>query len=196
MVRLKTAMILSCFAVSAQLAAPRSAAQAPSSPVEVPIREVDLTDGTRRYSVLIEVDGHPIDAGLDTGSIGLRVLPGVVDPGAAKDVGPVQRYSYGVGTTVEGPVTRTEVSVGGLHKSARWQAIRAIGCSAGRPDCPAARGERRKFGIQGDGLAGEGFRAILGVGLGLRTCPILSKRLARAAGSSNYPDRAKFQAGA
>jgi len=165
MVRQKITIILSCLAGSAQLAAPPSAAQTQSVSVQVPIREVDLSDETRRYVVTIDVDGHPIDAGLDTGSVGLRVLPGVVDPAATKEVGPVQRYSYGVGTTLEGPVVRTEVSVGGLHEAGRWQAIRAIGCRAARPDCPAAHVDRRKFGIQGNGLAGEGFRAILGVGL-------------------------------
>ncbi|MEG3175417.1 hypothetical protein U1872_04185 [Sphingomonas sp. RB3P16] len=171
MVRHKTAILLSCLAVGPPLAAPPAAAQTPTASAEVPIREVDLSDGTRRYVVAIEVDAHPIDAGLDTGSVGLRVLPGVVDPAATKEVGPVQRYGYGVGTTLEGPVVRTEVSVGGLRAAGRWQAIRAIGCSAARPDCPAAHVDRRRFGIQGNGLPGEGFRAILGVGLGRADVP-------------------------
>lgn len=165
MVRQKTAFILGCFAFSASLTASHSAAQIQSASVQVPIDEVDLSDGTRRYVVTIEIDGHPIEAGLDTGSVGLRVLPGVVDTAATKTVGPVQRYGYGAGTTLEGPVVRTALSIGDLQKSSRWQIIRAIGCSAARPDCPAARIDSRKFGIQGNGLAGEGFRAILGVGL-------------------------------
>ncbi|WP_140851044.1 hypothetical protein [Sphingomonas glacialis] len=113
----------------------------------------------------IEIDGHPIDAGLDTGSVGLRVLPGIVDTAVTKTVGPVQRYSYGAGTALEGPVVRTALSVGGLQNGGRWQIIRKIGCSVARPDCPASHVDPRKFGIQGNGLAGEGFRAILGVGL-------------------------------
>lgn len=123
MVRQKSAFILRCLAVSGLLAASHSAAQAQSASVQVPIREVDLSDGTRRYVVTIEIDGHRIDAGLDTGS------------------------------------------VADLQNGGRWQIIRAIGCSAARPDCPAAHVDSRKFGIQGNGLAGEGFRAILGVGL-------------------------------
>ncbi len=171
MIRQRTAIILSCLAVSAQLAAAHATAQTQSASVRVPIHEVDLSDGTRRYAVTIGIDGHLIDAGLDTGSVGLRVLPGVVDPAATKAVGPVQRYSYGVGTTLEGPVVRTAVSVGGLQNVARWQTIRAIGCSAARPDCPAAHVDSRNFGIQGNGLAGQGFRAILGVGLASADLP-------------------------
>ncbi len=165
MVRQKIALVLRCLAVSALLAASHSAAQAQSGSVQVPIHEIDLSDGTRRYVVTIKIDSQPIDAGLDTGSVGLRVLPGGVDTATTKTVGPVQRYSYGAGTTLEGPVVRTAVSVGGLQNGGRWQIIRAIGCSAARPDCPAAHVDSRKFGIQGNGLAGEGFRAILGVGL-------------------------------
>ncbi|WP_242140770.1 hypothetical protein [Sphingomonas sp. TREG-RG-20F-R18-01] len=165
MARHTTALLLNCLAVGVQFAAAPAAAQTQTASVEVPIREVDLSDGTRRYVVSIAVDGHPIDAGLDTGSVGLRVLPSGVESAAMKEVGPVQRYGYAVGTTLEGPVVRTEVSVGGLREASRWQAIRTIGCSVARPDCPAAHVDRRTFGIQGNGIAGEGFRAILGVGL-------------------------------
>lgn len=171
MIRHKTSLVMICLAVGTQVAALPGGAQTQSAPVQVPIREVDLSDGTRRYAITIKVDGHPIDAGLDTGSVGLRVLSGVIDSATTKEVGPVQRYGYGVGTTLEGPVVRTEVSVGDLHESARWQDIHAIGCSAARPDCPASHVDRRQFGIQGNGLAGEGFRAILGVGLASADLP-------------------------
>lgn len=171
LVRQTILMGATCLATCAQLTTLPAKAQTRPATVEVPIHEVDLSDGTRRYAIAIDVDGHTIDAGLDTGSVGLRVLPGVADLAATQEVGPVQRYGYAVGTTLEGPVVRADVSVGTLHGSARWQAIRSIGCSAARPHCPVTHVDRHEFGILGNGLAGQGFRAILGIGLATANLP-------------------------
>ena len=47
----------------------------PDSPrVEVPIVEDVLSDGERRYAIDITIKGVKMKAGLDAGSIGLRVL--------------------------------------------------------------------------------------------------------------------------
>ena len=55
--------------------APALHARAADAPgLEVPIREVVLSDGVRRYAVTLTVDGVPIEAQLDTGSTGLRIL--------------------------------------------------------------------------------------------------------------------------
>ena len=45
---------------------------------KVPIREVILSDGAHRYGVPITVGATQIEAGLDTGSSGLRIVPNVV----------------------------------------------------------------------------------------------------------------------
>ena len=64
-------------------AAPRQQAMSGLSepPVEVPIRQLTLPDGMIWYSVPVSIGGNPpIDAMLDTGSFGLRVLVRAVSP--------------------------------------------------------------------------------------------------------------------
>jgi hypothetical protein len=43
--------------------------------VEVPIREVVLSDGVRRYGVPVKIGSQDALAGLDTGASGLRLMP-------------------------------------------------------------------------------------------------------------------------
>src|SRR5437764_12671749 len=69
---------------------------------EIPIREVDLSDGTRRYVVDLVVDGQPMVAGLDTGSTGLRILSRAFSGEAAKSRGRQVSYFYSSGTRFEG----------------------------------------------------------------------------------------------
>ncbi|HZU51054.1 MAG TPA: hypothetical protein VE968_04180 [Sphingomicrobium sp.] len=140
-----------------------------SSRTEVPIKEVVLRDGTRRYAVPVSIAGHAVEAGLDSGSVGLRALPDVA-AGAAHS-GSDKRYSYGVGTELIGPEADAMVSIGGLAKTIPIQAVRAIGCIASHPDCPASRLSPDQFGIQGNGLPGQGFRAILGTGFAQSDVP-------------------------
>jgi hypothetical protein len=45
------------------------------------------------------------------------------------------------------------------------QLVTATGCSSEKPDCPAKRIPFSQFGVQGDGLPGEGFKAIFGVSM-------------------------------
>ena len=63
------------------LAAPHSLAFSGNERVEVPIRQTKISDGVIRYSVPVSIDGGgPIDAELDTGSFGLRILERAVTP--------------------------------------------------------------------------------------------------------------------
>lgn len=136
---------------------------------EVPVREVLLSDGARRYAVTLTVAGHRIDAGLDTGSVGLRVLPDAA--AGAKPTGSSRIYSYGAGTELEGPDAKAVVTIGDLTAPITIQAVRAVGCTRARPNCYASKLSPAQFGIQGDGLPGEGFRAILGTGLARADLP-------------------------
>jgi hypothetical protein len=131
--------------------------------VELPIAEVVLSDGTRRYTVPLTVAGRPVTAGLDTGSVGLRLLPAAAAGTTA--TGQPEHYSYGVGTQLDGVVARASVAMGDLAADIRVQAVRTIGCTAARPDCPARHIPPARFGIQGNGLPGEGFAAILGTAM-------------------------------
>lgn len=144
-------------------------AAAPAVRVEVPINEVVLSDGTRRYSVPLTVGGKPVVAGLDTGSVGLRLLPDAAE-GTTPTSQPEQ-YSYGVGTQLDGIVAHAQIGIGALTADVRVQAVRSIGCTAARPNCPAKRVPPAQFGIQGNGLAGEGFRAIFGTAMVHATLP-------------------------
>jgi hypothetical protein len=132
---------------------------------EIPIREVVLSDGTRRYGIPITVGGTQIEAGLDTGSTGLRVLPNVLAASDATGGGRDDRYSYGAGTEFTGEVGKGQLGIGGLAASSTLQLIHKVDCVQSNPHCPASRVSLAQFGVQGNGLAGEGFRAIIGINM-------------------------------
>ena len=132
---------------------------------EIPIREVVLSDGERRYSIPIVVGGTAIEAGLDTGSTGLRILPGTLAASDTTGGGESDRYSYGAGTDFRGEIGKGQLAIGGLAAPATMQLIHTVDCVSSNPHCPASRIPIEKFGIQGSGLPGEGFRAIIGVNM-------------------------------
>ena len=139
-------------------------AQVPAR-VEVPIREVVLSDGERRYTIPITVGGTAIEAGLDTGSTGLRILPNTLAASDAAASGDSDHYSYGAGTEFQGEVGKGQLTIGGLTAPTTMQLIQTVRCVFSNPHCPASRVPIEKFGIQGSGLPGEGFRAIIGVNM-------------------------------
>jgi hypothetical protein len=146
------------------LAAPALAlAQARS---EVPIREVDLTDQTRRYVIQIKVGETVIDAGLDTGSTGIRVLPGVLKPADAVESRKADSYSYGSGAKYDGVIGEAKVTIAGASGQVPIQLIKSVGCMDTIPKCPVSRVSPNQYGIQGDGLPNQGFKAILGLNMG------------------------------
>lgn len=150
-------------ALSALAVAPHALAQ---QRAEVPVREVDLSDGTRRYAVPIQIGGVKLDAGLDTGSTGLRVMPGVLGDADARVQHRAQTYSFGAGVRLEGDIAQAQLSFGALVGAAPVEVVREIGCVPDQPRCFATRLPAKDFRIQGDGLKGEGFAAILGVNMG------------------------------
>ncbi len=153
--------------------APDVAATAPPTRVEIPIKAVVLSNKTRRYSVPITVGATAIEAGLDTGSSGLRVLPGVLGDADAKSGGGSDSYNYGAGAKLDGEQGRAIVSVGGLREETGIQLVHKVGCTPARPRCAAGSIPLKDYGIQGDGLPGEGFKAILGVNMANAEVPSL-----------------------
>lgn len=141
--------------------------------VEVPIREVVLSDGARRYAVPIRVGETAVEAGLDTGSSGLRILPGVLRPDDAAQTGTADTYAYGSGAKLDGVQGKATVSVGALSAATRVELIHKVGCSADKPGCAAGKVALKDYGIQGDGLPGEGFKAILGINMADAAIPSL-----------------------
>ena len=132
---------------------------------ELPVREVDLPNGDRRFATTLIIGEQPVEVGIDTGSTGLRVLPrGLGDAGRAAR-GAHVTYSYGAGTGFAGEAVTVPVAAGAVTGSVKVMRITAVGCTGDHPDCPVAHADLSAYGIQGDGIAGQGFAAILGIRL-------------------------------
>ena len=141
-------------------------AQSTSARVEVPIRAVVLPDGVRRYVIPMAIDGQSVDAQLDTGSTGLRVLKtGLTGPALAAR-GATVRYSYGSGVQFVGRKVDATVGFVGLAPGPiPIQRVETVECTDRKPDCPAATLSADDYRIGGNGVAGQGFLAIIGTGL-------------------------------
>ncbi len=159
-------------ALAAVAAAP-VAGRAQTVRSEIPIRSVVLSDGAQRFSIPVTVGAATVEAGLDTGSAGLRILPGVLGPADARPTGRRDHMGYGGGAEFEGEAARAHVAVGAVAGDMEVELITAVGCTAAKPGCPAGKADLQRFGVQGDGLPGEGFKAIAGVIMGDVAIPSL-----------------------
>jgi hypothetical protein len=133
--------------------------------VELPIRAVILSDGVRRYTVTITIGGQQVEVGLDTGSTGLRVLAMALPPTLASAEGLKARYHYGSGVQYSGDAITVPVTIGAATGNTKIARIDHVACVGGQRDCPAAAMDPADYRIMGDGLKGEGFGAIMGIGL-------------------------------
>ena len=113
----------------------------------------------------MKVGGKSVDALLDTGTTGLRMLPGVIS-GALTTKGPSDRISFWSGTEFSGEVARSTISLGGISGLSEFQSIKKVECARGRPSCPAKHASLDNYGIGADGLPGEGFHALVGTKMG------------------------------
>jgi hypothetical protein len=142
---------------------------APAQParVELPIRQVVMPDGVPRYTIPITVGGSPVEAMLDSGSTGLRILPGTLPEGSFTPTPKADVYSYGSGAEYRGVIALAPMEIGGLKSAepATFQAIQTFGCMAPKPGCPVSKVRPEKYGIGGNGISGAGFRAIIGVNM-------------------------------
>ncbi len=130
---------------------------------EVPILQSMLSNGARRYAVPVQVGSTRLLVSLDTGSTGLRILPGALARGDTGPDGAPETYGYGSGSRYEGVIGQARVSIGSAAGMGPVHLIRTIGCFAYLPHCPASRTTLDKYGIASDGLPNEGFKAILGI---------------------------------
>lgn len=151
-----------------------AAALVPAAPalaagrVDVPVHQTVLPDGDPRYSVPVTVGGGaPIEAELDTGSFGLRVLKRALAPGQYRATTLHRSYAFAGGAMFDGVLARAVVGVGPTLTAAPvlFHLVERVGCADGKPDCAAAKVKAEDYGIAGDGLAGQGFPAILGLSL-------------------------------
>lgn len=168
-------MLRSTFAVLAMLPIlpiEPAFSQSASTRVEVPIRPVVLPDGIRRYSVQLTIDGRPVEAQLDTGSTGLRVLKSGLAEEAATKRGSSVHYSYGSGVELVGEKISANVAITGLPSAAvPIERVDTVACTARKSDCPASKLSAANFRIGGNGNSDQGFLAIIGTGLRNDTVP-------------------------
>src|SRR5580698_531084 len=150
------ALLLAMFAAAPALAQPAVRSEAP-------IRQLKLSNGALRYAVPVTVGSTTLLVSLDTGSTGLRILPGALAKGDAAPSDVAETYGYASGSRYEGVVGQAKVAIGGAHGTGPVHLIRTIGCFSYLPHCPASRTTLDKYGIASDGLPGEGFKAILGI---------------------------------
>src|SRR6185312_8281326 len=88
------------------------AADAAQPRAEVALREVRLPNGARRYAVPMTLGGTAIEAGLDTGSVGLRVLSRATANARVEATTRPTTYSYTSGTRFKGVVAKAVLALG------------------------------------------------------------------------------------
>ncbi len=140
---------------------------APPPRIEIPISRTVMFSGSVRYWVPVTIGGvGPIRALLDTGSTGLLVLNRAFAGKGFPKVGSFV-YSFDSNEVLSGTINQARVSVGGLRSdgAVRFGVIRKTKCAPKKPKCPIDALKPEDYGIGGDGAAGEGFDAILGIGL-------------------------------
>lgn len=166
--RSRNSLILAVAASLMFAAVPTVEAQESPSRIEVPIKQT-VIGGSPRYSVPVRVGGGPeVDAMLDTGSFGMRILPRMTrNSSGISDTGQPISFSYASGVRVEGTVGEAEIHVGGAATRGRiaLQLVDDVTCVAQKPKCPASRIRRGEYGFGGNGKPGAGFAAIIGARL-------------------------------
>ena len=158
---------LPILALAAVLLGPAIPARA-AERVDVPVHLTVLPNGDPRYSVPVTVGGGPpVEAELDTGSFGLRVLKGALKPTQYQATALHRSYAFGGGAKFDGVLARAVVGVGSALTPAPvlFHLVERVGCAEGRPGCAAAKVKAEDYRIAGDGIPGQGFQAILGLSL-------------------------------
>ena len=133
---------------------------APSDTVEIPIYQTVQRGGALRYSVWVKVGDRSIEAMLDTGSTGLRVLPAVV-PGDLSGL-PLEA-GFATGETMKGLAVFKQVDMGSMSAPMPIEVIDGMGCRPDHPTCAYAQ-SNTDYLIGSDGETRHGFSAILGIG--------------------------------
>ena len=142
-------------------------ANAEAARVEIPIHQTVLRGGWIRYSIPLRLGTTDVEAMLDTGSTGLRILPGTLAPGDYTASHSSTAYPYGSGVELTGVTARGALALGALTSGSpvTFIAVQSVGCVDRIPDCAASRISQEDFRIGGDGLKGQGFKAIFGINL-------------------------------
>ena len=130
---------------------------------EAPIRALKLSDETIRYGVVISVNGVEALAGLDTGAMGLRLMPDAPGRAQARATAKRESFTFGTGSHLDGPVGEARLTIGGVSGPVPVHLVEHVDCEARRPVCPGLLG--LGYGFLGDGLPKEGYRILLGANM-------------------------------
>lgn len=131
----------------------------------IPIHSVTMSNGGLRYSVYLKIGGTVVETMLDTGSVGLRVLPGILKPQDSVEQNTPELMQYSSGVRLNGTLALAKVSLGNAEAQVPVQRVDSISCNNARPKCVAAKVPVRDFLFGGNPLRGEGFKAIIGIGM-------------------------------
>jgi hypothetical protein len=172
--RLFLALALAAF-TSAPAPAQTPAGQAPQNQtrdaqiaarrLEIPIRARPLAHAPPRYSIPIALGGVELDAMLDTGSVGLRVLSRALPANAYAPTQRTSSYGFGSGARLDGFIANGQVAIAGLSASTPFEFVQSVGCTRREPDCVMQRMDFAHYGIGGNGVPDQGYTAIIGIGL-------------------------------
>ncbi len=143
----------------------------PAEPVpprlEIPIESATMKSGSVRFWVPVTIGGiGPIRALLDTGSTGLLVFNKALNGKGFPKVGSFV-YTFDSDEVLSGSINQARVAIGGLASdgAVRFGVIRKAKCADKKRPCPIDKLKPEDYGIGGDGTAGEGYQAIVGIGL-------------------------------
>ena len=157
-------LLLGCFALGAcggkaHTPPPPDKPAKPPPPTDVPMT-VGQYNATLRFTVSVQVgDAPPFDALLDTGSGGLRLVPGAVPDSAFTQILSEQVQGvFGSSLAVNGRIAMATVNIGGLVTPAPIPVmhIDSFDCASADPSCNVDTEVMSHF---------SGFSAILGVGM-------------------------------
>ena len=139
--------------------------------LELPLH-FKFINGTARLWTPISIGGsRTVEATIDTGSVGLLVLPSAItDTANLPNLGGF-RSSFGGGDSLIGLKTHATIAFGenGASADVPFGYITSAECIPQKPDCPAGKSAFQDYLIANEGLPGVGFKAILGVGMGSST---------------------------
>ncbi|NWB32022.1 hypothetical protein [Pseudomonas gingeri] len=131
----------------------------------IPIHATVMSTGNLRYSVPLNIGGVLVETMLDTGSVGLRVMPGVLQSGNARSLGEPELTQYSSGVRLQGELAQARVGLGHYSVLTPIQVVQSASCNDIRPHCIASKVPSRDFLMGGNPQKGEGYKAILGIGM-------------------------------
>lgn len=138
--------------------------------VEVPISLHRTSAGDTFFTVPITVGNTTLQAILDTGSPGLRVLPGALQTGDRTLTSTVSQVAFAGGESLTGVTAQAVVKVGDASTGSAIDFTLAdtVGCIDTQLDCnarDAASDPQAYRFLQESGDSQSGFKAVLGVSL-------------------------------